>query len=169
MASRQAPQRRRCCRNSANFVVPGPGVPVVCRAGRLSFVTLQISALRCRVFYLVASTTSATAAAPATISAMSRAVLAHPAWTALPARGARQARRSVRTCSGSARFDASARFILVIEQLLDLRRLLRPHRPSTVVAELLDCLEETLSERLRLYQWLATDGQDRQSGPREDP
>jgi hypothetical protein len=51
---------------------------------------------------------------------------------------------------------------LVIDQLLDLRHLLHPHRSSLVVADFLDCLEEALSERLRLYQWLTTDERDQQ-------
>ncbi|WFE25736.1 DNA-binding protein [Solwaraspora sp. WMMD791] len=47
---------------------------------------------------------------------------------------------------------------LVIQQLLDLRRLLEPHRGTRVVAEFLSCLDEALRERALLYQWLAQDG-----------
>ena len=54
---------------------------------------------------------------------------------------------------------------LVIEQLVDLQHLLRPHSPSPAVADFLDCLEEALSERLRLYQWLTTDERDQPTHP----
>jgi tetratricopeptide (TPR) repeat protein len=47
---------------------------------------------------------------------------------------------------------------LVISQLLELRQALRPHRSNTVVGDFLACLEETVRERLWLYQWLAKDG-----------
>lgn len=46
---------------------------------------------------------------------------------------------------------------LVIGQLLDLQQLLQPHRGSTVVADVLTCLAETLRERLWLYHWLTKD------------
>ncbi len=46
---------------------------------------------------------------------------------------------------------------LVIGQLLDLQQLLQPHRGSTVVADFLTCLAETLKERLWLYHWLTKD------------
>jgi len=46
---------------------------------------------------------------------------------------------------------------LVIGQLLDLQQLLQPHRSSTVVADFLTCLAETLRERLWLYHWLTKD------------
>jgi hypothetical protein len=57
---------------------------------------------------------------------------------------------------------------LVIGQLLELQQRLQPHRSSTVVGDFLACLEETVRERLWLYQWLTKDGgvQHRQ---REDP
>lgn len=42
---------------------------------------------------------------------------------------------------------------LVIGQLLELSEALQPHRGSTVVADFLACLEETMRERLWLYQW----------------
>jgi tetratricopeptide (TPR) repeat protein len=47
---------------------------------------------------------------------------------------------------------------LVIQQLLDLRRLLEPHRGTRVVTEFLSCLDEALREREWLYQWLTQDG-----------
>ena len=47
---------------------------------------------------------------------------------------------------------------LVIQQLLDLKRLLEPHRGTQVVAEFLNCLDEALRERVWLYQWLTQDG-----------
>ncbi len=46
---------------------------------------------------------------------------------------------------------------LVIGQLLELRQALQPHRSSTVVDDFLACLDETVRERLWLYQWLAKD------------
>jgi tetratricopeptide (TPR) repeat protein len=56
---------------------------------------------------------------------------------------------------------------LVIEQLLDLRRLLYPHRTSTTVVDFLTRLEEALDERLRLYQWLTRDTRDQQLSHQE--
>jgi len=47
---------------------------------------------------------------------------------------------------------------LVIGQLLELKQRLQPHRSSTVVGDFLACLEETVRERLWLYQWLTKDG-----------
>lgn len=49
---------------------------------------------------------------------------------------------------------------LVIQQLLDLTRLLEPHRGTRVVAEFLNCLDEALRERVWLYHWLTQDGLD---------
>ena len=46
---------------------------------------------------------------------------------------------------------------LVIGQLLELRQALQPHQSSTVVGDFLACLEETVRERLWLYQWLTKD------------
>lgn len=46
---------------------------------------------------------------------------------------------------------------LVIQQLLDLRHLLEPHRASKVAADFLDCLADTLQERTWLVQWLPKD------------
>ena len=46
---------------------------------------------------------------------------------------------------------------LVIGQFLELRQALQPHRGSTVVSDFLACLEETVRERLWLYQWLTKD------------
>jgi tetratricopeptide (TPR) repeat protein len=46
---------------------------------------------------------------------------------------------------------------LVIGQLLALRQALQPHRSNTVVGDFLACLEETVRERLWLYQWLTND------------
>ncbi len=47
---------------------------------------------------------------------------------------------------------------LVIQQLLDLKQLLEPYRTSRAVAEFLTCLDEALTERVWLYQWLTRDG-----------
>ncbi|MFV2019657.1 DNA-binding protein [Micromonospora sp. LOL_023] len=47
---------------------------------------------------------------------------------------------------------------LVVQQLLDLKRSLEPHRGTRVVAEFLSCLDEALRHRVWLYQWLAQDG-----------
>ena len=52
---------------------------------------------------------------------------------------------------------------LVIGQLLELRQALQPHRSSTVVGDFLACLEETVRERLWLYQWLTKDGGSQRS------
>ena len=52
---------------------------------------------------------------------------------------------------------------LVIGQLLELRQALQPHRGSTVVGDFLACLEETVRERLWLYQWLTKDGGSQRS------
>lgn len=52
---------------------------------------------------------------------------------------------------------------LVIGQLLELQQRLQPHRSSTVVGDFLVCLEETVRERLWLYQWLTKDGGIQQS------
>ena len=46
---------------------------------------------------------------------------------------------------------------LVIQQLLDLRPLLKPYGANPVVADFLICLEEALRERIGLYQWLTKD------------
>jgi transcriptional regulator with XRE-family HTH domain len=53
---------------------------------------------------------------------------------------------------------------LVIGQLLALQPLLQPHHSSTVVAGFLDCLENTVRERLGLYQWLASDDRSHREG-----
>jgi tetratricopeptide (TPR) repeat protein len=47
---------------------------------------------------------------------------------------------------------------LVIQQLLDLKELLEPHRGNRVVADFLACLDEALRERVWLYQWLTREG-----------
>lgn len=47
---------------------------------------------------------------------------------------------------------------LVIQQLLDLKQLLEPHRANMVVADFLLCLDKALRERLWPYQWLTRDG-----------
>jgi transcriptional regulator with XRE-family HTH domain len=52
---------------------------------------------------------------------------------------------------------------LVISQLRALHPLLQPHRGSTAVTGFLDCLEETVRERLGLYRWLATDQHNQHS------
>jgi hypothetical protein len=52
---------------------------------------------------------------------------------------------------------------LVISQLLDLQRQLRPYRSSDTVNGFLDCMEQTIQERLGLYQWLARDGRSQRS------
>jgi len=46
---------------------------------------------------------------------------------------------------------------LVIQQLLDLKQLLEPHRANQVVAEFLGCLGEAWRERMWLYRWLTRD------------
>jgi ATP/maltotriose-dependent transcriptional regulator MalT len=56
---------------------------------------------------------------------------------------------------------------LVIEQLLDLKQLLEPHRGNRVVGDFLACLEEALRERLWLYQWLNRGGHSQATGVRE--
>ncbi|MGH3909038.1 MAG: hypothetical protein ACRDTE_33390 [Pseudonocardiaceae bacterium] len=53
---------------------------------------------------------------------------------------------------------------LVVQQLRDLRQLLQPHRVNKVVADFLDCLDETLRERMWLYQWLNKDGDSQPTG-----
>jgi tetratricopeptide (TPR) repeat protein/transcriptional regulator with XRE-family HTH domain len=53
---------------------------------------------------------------------------------------------------------------LVIQQLLDLKQLLGPHRGNRVVGDFLGCLEEALRERVWLYQWLNRDGHSRAAG-----
>jgi len=52
---------------------------------------------------------------------------------------------------------------LVISQLLDLQRELQPYRTSAAVDSFLDCLKQTIQERLGLYQWLARDGRSQRS------
>lgn len=42
---------------------------------------------------------------------------------------------------------------LVVEQLLDLKRLLTRHQDSRVVADFLGCLDDALQQRVRLFQW----------------
>jgi tetratricopeptide (TPR) repeat protein len=54
---------------------------------------------------------------------------------------------------------------LVIQQLLDLKQLLQPHRTNRVVADFLGCLDEALRERLWLYQWLTNDGHGHATRP----
>jgi tetratricopeptide (TPR) repeat protein len=53
---------------------------------------------------------------------------------------------------------------LVIQQLLDLKQLLEPHRANRVVADFLLCLDEALRERVWLYQWLTKDGRGQATG-----
>jgi hypothetical protein len=53
---------------------------------------------------------------------------------------------------------------LVIQQLLDLKQLLEPHRANRVVADFLACLDEALRERVWLYHWLTRDGQGQATG-----
>jgi hypothetical protein len=52
---------------------------------------------------------------------------------------------------------------LVINQLLDLQRQLQPYRSSAAVDSFLDRLEQTIHERLGLYQWLARDRRSQRS------
>ncbi|MEV8509807.1 DNA-binding protein [Actinoplanes sp. NPDC051475] len=47
---------------------------------------------------------------------------------------------------------------LVLQQLVGLRRLLKPNRDNRLVADFLSCLDETLRERVWLYEWRARDG-----------
>jgi tetratricopeptide (TPR) repeat protein len=53
---------------------------------------------------------------------------------------------------------------LVIKQLLELQRLLQPHRANSVVGEFVACLDEALHERQWLYRWLAKDRRRFKSG-----
>jgi hypothetical protein len=53
---------------------------------------------------------------------------------------------------------------LVIQQLLDLKQLLDPHRSNRVVADFLVCFDEALRERVWLYQWLTEDGRGQATG-----
>jgi tetratricopeptide (TPR) repeat protein len=46
---------------------------------------------------------------------------------------------------------------LVIEQLLELQRLLQPHHANRIVGQFLTCLEEALRQRQWLSQWLVKD------------
>ncbi|HYV32163.1 MAG TPA: hypothetical protein VEO53_13800 [Candidatus Binatia bacterium] len=47
---------------------------------------------------------------------------------------------------------------LVIQQLLDVQRLLEPHSGSAVVGQFLARMDEAVRDRLWLYQWLKKDG-----------
>jgi hypothetical protein len=53
---------------------------------------------------------------------------------------------------------------LVIQQLVDLKQLLEPHRANRVVADYLACFDEALRERVWLYHWLTRDGQGQAAG-----
>lgn len=47
---------------------------------------------------------------------------------------------------------------LVIQQLMDLRKLLKAYRKNRAIAGFLICLDEALRERAWLYEWMARDG-----------
>jgi tetratricopeptide (TPR) repeat protein len=53
---------------------------------------------------------------------------------------------------------------LVIDQLMQLQQQLQPYRASPVVAEFLDCLQDTVRDRLPFYQLLAKDHRDQHGG-----
>jgi tetratricopeptide (TPR) repeat protein len=57
---------------------------------------------------------------------------------------------------------------LVIAQLLQLQQQLQPYRQTTAVTEFLDCLQDTVRDRLPFYQLIAKDHHD-QRGGWEDP
>ncbi len=52
----------------------------------------------------------------------------------------------------------------VIRQLLELRQVLAQHRNSATVAGFLACLQDAVTERLRLYPWLIKDGRTHDRG-----
>jgi hypothetical protein len=53
---------------------------------------------------------------------------------------------------------------LVIDQLMQLQQQLQPYRASPAVAEFLDCLQDTVRDRLPFYQLLAKDHHDQHGG-----
>lgn len=53
---------------------------------------------------------------------------------------------------------------LVISQLLQLQRRLEPHTSNSTVAEFLDCLQDTVRDRLAFYQLTAKDQHQRHGG-----
>jgi hypothetical protein len=53
---------------------------------------------------------------------------------------------------------------LVITQLLQLQQQLQPYRDTSAVAEFLDCLQDTVRDRLPFYQLIATDQHDQHGG-----
>jgi hypothetical protein len=53
---------------------------------------------------------------------------------------------------------------LVIAQLLQLQQQLQPYRHTPAVAEFLDCLQDTVRDRLPFYQLIATDHHDQHGG-----
>jgi hypothetical protein len=53
---------------------------------------------------------------------------------------------------------------LVLEQLLDLKRLLTRHQDGRVVADFLSCLEDTVRQRVWLFQWQTEGGHGGQAG-----
>lgn len=53
---------------------------------------------------------------------------------------------------------------LVIAQLMQLQQQLRPYRASPAVAQFLDCLQDTVRDRLPFYQLLAKDHHDQHGG-----
>jgi hypothetical protein len=53
---------------------------------------------------------------------------------------------------------------LVITQLMQLQRQLQPYRASPAVAEFLNCLQDTVRDRLPFYQLLAKDHHDQRGG-----
>jgi hypothetical protein len=53
---------------------------------------------------------------------------------------------------------------LVITQLMQLQQQLQPYRASPAVAQFLDCLQDTVRDRLPFYQLLARDHHDQHGG-----
>jgi hypothetical protein len=53
---------------------------------------------------------------------------------------------------------------LVIAQLPQLQQQLQPYRETPAVAEYLDCLQDTVRDRLPFYQLIATDHHDQHGG-----
>jgi hypothetical protein len=59
---------------------------------------------------------------------------------------------------------ASLGSYLVITQLLQLQQQLQPYRDTSAVADFLDCLQDTVRDRLPFYQLIATDQHDPHGG-----
>ncbi len=57
--------------------------------------------------------------------------------------------------------------LLVAQQLLDLRRVVEPHRANSEVADFLSRLDAGLKERMWLGRWLGKEGWVGRTGSRE--